>query len=144
MMIAWGLVPASPEEISLYWTEHYSFDTCRLRRGTIRTDGFASIHGGAESGEAITRPFIFAGNRLVVNYATSAAGSIHFELQDEAGRPLPGFEMSASEDLFGDEIAHEVRWGSGTDVGSLKGKTIRLRIRLRDADLYSFRFASAS
>jgi len=140
MMIAWGLVATSPEEISLYWTEHYSFETCRLRRGTIRTDGFASVHAGAAGGEVLTRPFTFSGKRLVVNYSTSAAGSIGFELQDAEGRPLPGFDLAKSETLFGDEIAHEVQWKPAADVSKLAGKPVRLRIRLRDADLFSIRF----
>ena len=141
MMIAWGLVPSSPEEISLYWTEHYSFDTCRLRRGTIRTDGFVSVCAGMSGGELVTRPLRFTGNRLVVNYSSSAAGSVRFQLEDQAGKPLSGFEMSASEVLFGDEIAHEVKWQKGSDLAALAGKPVRLRVSLQDADLYSFVFA---
>jgi len=141
MMIAWGLVPSSPEEISLYWTEHYSFDTCRLRRGTIRTDGFVSVYAGMSGGELVTRPLRFTGNRLVVNYSSSAAGSLRFQLEDQAGKPFPGFEMAASEVLFGDEIAHEVKWRKGSDLAALAGKPVRLRVSLQDADLYSFVFA---
>jgi len=140
MMIAWGLVATSPEEISLYWTEHYSFESCRLRRGTIRTDGFASVRAGAAGGEILTRPFTSSGKRLVVNYSTSAAGSIRFELRDAEGRPLPGFDMAKSELLFGDEIAHEVQWKPSADLATLVGKPVRLRIRLQDADLFSIRF----
>jgi hypothetical protein len=140
MMIAWGLVPDSHEEISLYWTEHYSFDTCRLRRGTVRTDGCVSVSAGMSGGELLTRPLCFAGSRLVVNYSTSAAGSVQFELGDETGKPLPGFEQSASEVLFGDEITHEVKWKSPAGVASLAGKPVRLRVSLHDADLYSFYF----
>jgi len=76
----------------------------------------------------------------VVNYSTSAAGSIGFELQDAEGRPLPGFDLAKSETLFGDEIAHEVQWKPAADVSKLAGKPVRLRIRLRDADLFSIRF----
>ena len=31
----------------------------------------------------------------------------------------------------------------GTDVGPLAGKTVRLRFRVQDADVYSYRFESA-
>ena len=77
--IGWGIVPTSDTEISLYWTEHYRYPTYRLRRGTIRTDGFVSVHADAEGGEMLTRPFTFKGSTLIVNYSTSAAGTLCFE-----------------------------------------------------------------
>ena len=139
--IAWGLAPTSESEISLYWTEHYRYPDYRLRRGTIRTDGFVSVHAGAEGGELLTRPFIFAGKSLVVNHETSAIGSLRFELCDPAGQPHEGFALGQSERLFGNEIAHTVSWRESADVSALAGKPVRLRVRLKDADLYSFRFA---
>jgi len=142
--IAWGLAPTSESEISLYWTERYRYPDYRLRRGTIRTDGFVSVRAGAEGGELLTRPFTFAGKSRVVNYETSAIGSLRFELCDEAGQPYEGFALSDSERLFGNEITHTVRWRAGTDVSALAGKPVRLRVRLKDADLYSFRFAQSS
>jgi hypothetical protein len=33
-----------------------------------------------------------------------------------------------------------VHWQSGSDLGTLAGKPVRLRFVLRDADLYSIRF----
>ena len=48
--------------------------------------------------------------------------------------------MADSEKLYGNEIAHEVKWRDGSDVSSLAGKPVRLRVRLKDADLYSFQF----
>jgi hypothetical protein len=136
----WGMVQTSPEEISIYWTEHYRHPGMRLRRGTIRTDGFVSIHAGGEPGEMITRPLVFSGSRLVVNYATSAIGSVQFELCDEAGQPTKGFTLAESEVLFGNELEHTVTWKRKSDIGALAGKPVRLRVRLHDADLYSIRF----
>ena len=46
------------------------------RRYVLRTDGFTSLRGGARGGEVLTRPFRFSGNRLRLNYSTSAAGSL--------------------------------------------------------------------
>ncbi|MEA3401083.1 MAG: hypothetical protein U9R79_07560 [Armatimonadota bacterium] len=136
----WGMMQTSPEEISLYWTEHYRHPTMRLRRGTIRTDGFVSVHAGGDMGEIITRPLIFSGDRLVVNYATSAVGWMRFELCDEAGEPIEGYSLRDSELLFGNEIQHTVTWNDASDLSALAGTPVRLRVRLYDADLYSFRF----
>jgi len=138
--IAWGLAPTSETELSLYWNEGYRSTNHRLRRGTIRTDGFVSVNAGAKGGELLTRPFTFRGKMLVVNYSTSAIGSLRFELCNVKGEPYDGFSMADSEKLFGDEIAHTVKWNHGTDVSRLEGKPVRLRVRLKDGDLYSFRF----
>ncbi|MFP4250246.1 MAG: hypothetical protein ACLFU7_11345 [Armatimonadota bacterium] len=138
---AWGIIQTAPDELSVYWTEHYRHPTMRLRRGTIRTDGFVSVHAGGEQGEILTRPLVFTGERLVVNYATDAVGWLRFELCEVDGTPIDGFSMVDSEMLFGNEIAHEVAWRSEGDLSALAGQPVRLRVRLENADLYSLRFA---
>ncbi len=139
---AWGLVQTSPTELSLYWSEHYRHPGNRLRRGVLRIDGFAALHAAAdELGEALTRPLVFTGARLVVNYATSAIGSLRFALCDEAGKALAGFDLADSEVLFGNEIGHEVVWRGGASPGALAGRPVRLRIRMQDAQLFAFQFA---
>ena len=42
--------------------------------------------------------------------------------------------------MIGDEIEAVVRWRDGADVSSLAGHPVRLRLVLRDADVYAFRF----
>ena len=139
--IAWGIVPLNERELAIYSTDHYRHATARLVLNTIRTDGFASLYADAEGGQALTRPFTFTGDRLEVNYATSAAGSLRFELCDAAGKPLSGFTLADSEPLYGNELAHTVAWRGGTDVSALAGQTVRLRINLKDADLFSVMFS---
>ena len=142
--IACGVVPTADDELSLYWIENYRHDTCRLRRGTVRMDGFASVRGPYTGGEVVTRPLQFDGSELVLNYATSAAGSVAVELQDADGSPLSSFALADCEVMIGDEIEAVVRWRDGADVSSLAGRPVRLRLVLRDADVYAFRFAPVS
>ena len=111
-----------------------------LRRFTLRLDGFVSAHASAKGGELITRPFVFDGSQLSLNFATSAAGSVWVELQDGRGRPMHGYKLSDCDELFGDTVDRIVTWQGKTDVSSAIGKTVRLRFFLRDADLYSFQF----
>ncbi len=139
---AWGMIQTAPDEISVYWTEHYRHPGMRLRRGTIRTDGFVSVHAGGRPGEALTRPLIFTGNRLVVNYATDAVGRVHFELCRADGSAIEGFSLADSEMLFGNELEHAVSWNGSSDIGALAGQPVRLRVLLENADLYSIRFAT--
>lgn len=139
-MIAHGIVQIEPELFSLYVTEHYRWEEIQLRRLTVRKHGFASIHGGYQGGEIKTCPVIFSGNRLLLNYATSAAGSIQVELLDESGQPLEGYEAADMEPLYGDELEGVVRWRNGEDVSALAGKPVRVRFLLQDADIYSMQF----
>lgn len=136
-------VQTSPTELSLYWNENTGRPDMRMRRGTLRVDGFVSVHSGGTAGELLTRPLRFSGDRLVVNFETSALGSLRFELTDAAGRPVDGFSFADSEELFGNEIEQVVSWKGGSDLRRLRGQSVRLRVRLHDADLYSIRFAPA-
>lgn len=138
---AWGIIETGPEELSIYWTEHYRHPGMRLRRGTIRKDGFVSLQSAGEVGEALTRPLKLEGNKLEVNYATDATGWIRFELCRSDGTHIPGFTLYDSETLFGNELQHRVIWRGGS-LAELAGQEVRLRIRMENADLYSLRFAN--
>ena len=91
-------------------------------------------------GDLITRPITFAGDQLWLNFATSAAGSVQVELQDQTGKPLPGYAIDDCEELFGDTLDRSVVWKSKQDLSAIVGQTVRLRFVLRDADVFSFQF----
>ncbi|HOX58458.1 MAG TPA: hypothetical protein P5205_15585 [Candidatus Paceibacterota bacterium] len=137
---ALGVVPANDRDMFIYRVSHYAQPTCHMARYVLRTDGFASVHAPFRGGELVTKPFTFSGGQLGLNFQTSAAGGLRVEIQDEAGKPLPGFALADCPEAIGDEIERVVAWSGGTDVAALAGKTVRLRFVLRDADLYSLRF----
>lgn len=126
-----GLVQTGPAEMSMYWYEHgdHGPKDLRVRRGSLRLDGFASVNGPYAGGEMVTKPLLFAGDTLVLNYSTSAAGSVRVEIQDETGRPIPGFTLEGA-----------FAWKTNSDLATLAGKPVRLRFVLEDADVYSLRF----
>lgn len=132
-------ISASPE-LSFYAGEGHWKDTPRLRRYTIRIDGFVSVHARQKPGEFVTKPLTFSGNALTLNFTTSAAGSILVELQDEEGKPIPGFSLSDCDELFGDTLERVVFWKNNSDLSSLIGKRIRIHMILSEADLYSLKF----
>ncbi|MSU51239.1 MAG: hypothetical protein EXS37_19485 [Opitutus sp.] len=140
-MPAWGIVESAPGEWSLYISEHYRWPDNRLRRLVLPRHRIASMHAPARTGEFTTRPVTFTGRQLVLNYATSAAGSLQVEVQDEAGRPLPGFAITDLPPLYGDELDAVVKWKTRADLSSLAGKPVRLHFVLNDADLFALRFA---
>jgi hypothetical protein len=136
-----GIVETADGELSLYVQHNGGYPTSHLRRYTLRPDGFVSIHSPYSGGRMTTRPLVFSGKRLTINYATSAAGGLQIEIQTPDGQPINGFALADCPEIIGDRIEHIVRWKNGEDVGRLAGKPVRLRFVLRDADLYSFRFS---
>ncbi len=144
MLVTQSDIPGTPDELSVYSKEGYYVGPCRLRRYTLRIDGFVSVNAPYAGGEMITQPLVFAGKHLVINYSTSGAGSIRVEIQDVAGKPIDGYALKDSPEIYGDEIEHVVAWKADNDVGKLAGKPVRLRFVMADADLYSIRFVSTT
>jgi hypothetical protein len=103
-------------------------------------DGFVSVNAPWKGGELTTKPLKFEGNRLHLNLATSAAGSVRVEIQDAEGTAIPGYTLADCPNIFGDSLDRVVSWKQGPDVGKLAGTSVRLRFVLQDADLYSFQF----
>jgi hypothetical protein len=137
---ALNVVQTGEAEMSVFVNQDYAQATAHLRRYSLRLDGFASVRAGFEGGELVTRPFTFQGKRLYLNFATSAAGSLRIAIQDPAGKPYAGFSLPDSVETIGNEIERAARWKAGADVSALAGKPVRLRVVLKDADLYAFRF----
>ncbi|MEW6303567.1 MAG: hypothetical protein AB1705_08860 [Verrucomicrobiota bacterium] len=139
-LTALGVVPTGPAEMSLYKQAHYTQPTAHLLRYTLRTDGFASLNAPYKGGEMTTKPLKFSGKQLVLNFSTSAAGSVRVEIQDAQGKPIPGFALADATETIGDDIERIVAWKNGSDVSKLAGQPVRLRFVMKDADVYSLRF----
>jgi hypothetical protein len=131
---ALNVVPTGPTEMSIYTTP--------FRRFTLRTDGFASVHGGADVGEMLTRLLVFEGNELSLNFSTSAGGSVKLEIQDEQGNPVPGYALKDHQPWVGDSIDQVAIWNKNKNLSPLAGKTIRLRFVLQEADIFALQFRS--
>ena len=108
--------------MSVYVLRHFRLPSINLRRGVLRTDGFVSVNATYGGGELVTRPLIFQGQNLVVNYATSAAGSVRVEIQDADGNPLPGYGLMQAVEHYGNRIEQAVTWDRGSDLSHLAGQ----------------------
>ena len=135
-----GVVQTGPAEMSLYLTTHHTMRDYHMRRYSLRLDGFVSVNAPFAGGTLLTKPLVFSGKRLVINYSTSSVGSLKIELLDEVGQPLPGFSLAESDEVIGDEIARTVSWKTQTDLSSLAGRPVRVRFVMKDSDLYSMQF----
>lgn len=139
---ALNVIQTGPTEMSVFTNQNYAQPTAHLRRYSLRLDGFGSLRADYDGGEVLTRPLVFSGDELRLNFATSAAGGIRVELQSADGKPIPGFTLAECREVIGNEIERTVRWESTEDLADLADKPIRLRIVMKDADLYSLRFTS--
>ncbi|MBI2431729.1 MAG: hypothetical protein HYV26_02535 [Candidatus Hydrogenedentes bacterium] len=137
---AYGLVGTGEQEMSLYVQHAYGQPTAHLVRYALRPDGFISLNAPYSGGTMITKPLIFTGSGLYLNFSTSAAGFIKVEIQDETGAPIPGFNETDAAEMIGNELERQVRWKNGTDLSSLAGKPVRLHFIMKDADCYALQF----
>ena len=140
---AHGIHVTGPDELSLFVQHNCGYPTSHVRRYVLRLDGFVSVNAPFTGGQLVTKPLAFTGDRLTINYASSAAGGLHVEIQDPSGKPIEGFQADNCDEIIGDEICRTVSWKGSGDLAPLAGKPIRLRFVLRDADLFSIQFVSS-
>jgi hypothetical protein len=121
-----------PDEYSFYcYEKHWSGEPAELRRYTIRKDGFASFHAPYAEKKIFTRPLIFEGNTMELNFSTSARGYIYISIHADD-------KTLSSVEIFGNNLNRIVSFDG--DLGTLSGEKVVLEFTFRDADLYSFRF----
>ena len=108
-----------------------------LYRFEIRKDGFACWMADGQERVLVTKPLVFEGAELHLNFQTSAAGHIYVDVLDENGEALPG---AASFELFGDTIDRNVYFEDGGSFAKYAGRPVRLRFRMLDAKLFSMCF----
>ena len=124
-----------PNELSLYVGKGYRARPVTFERYTLRLDGFFSWRADFEGGEVISKPITVDGDSLSVNFATSAVGYLRIELLDENGVAIEGYDSSR---LFGNSVSRPIDFAK--PLSELCGKTVRMKISMRDCDFYSFAF----
>ncbi|MBQ8611307.1 MAG: hypothetical protein IJ412_06315 [Oscillospiraceae bacterium] len=128
-------VAGAPDEISLYAGTGYRARNVSLCRWAVRLDGFFSWRCDYTPGRIVTKPLVFAGDTLHINFSTSAFGGVRIRLLDETGEAIPGYDSGVH---FGDSVERKVPFEK--PLAALAGKTVRMEFTMRDADLYSFKF----
>jgi hypothetical protein len=66
------------------------------------------------------------------------------EILDASGNAVPGYTAADCDPINGDPLHHVVTWRGRADLGSLRGRSIRLRFTSRSTDLYAFGFRTGS
>lgn len=123
------------DELSIYTGKGYRARPVSFERYTLRLDGLFSWRADYEDGTVITKPIAIEGDRLSVNFSTSALGYLRIELLDENENVLDGYDSGR---LFGDSTSRPVEFEK--PLNALLGQQIKMKITMRDADFYSFCF----
>jgi hypothetical protein len=137
--LAYGLIETkaeksgAPNEISFYTGENYRIKKVNFRRYTVRLDGFFSWYGAYKGAEITTQPFLLDGEKMQLNFSTSALGGLRVCVLDANSDVIDGYE---SYEIFGDSVDRPVEFEKS--LSALKGKIVRLKFMLKDAHLYSF------
>ncbi len=109
-----------------------------IYRYSIRLDGFVSQHANwdASWGEPgiVTKPFIFDGKDLFINFSTSAYGGVKIDL-----RSLKENRSIESAEMFGDATNRKIIWMNGSPA-EFAGQPVVMTFHMHDADVYSFKF----
>ncbi len=154
----WGMVYAAQapvvvgDEIYIYYAGHGHDHRHHLPPGApqlkggvglakLRLDGFVAVEPTVAEvpGSLTTQPFRLRGETLQIN-ASASGGRLTVEILDERYRPLKGFSREGCDPFSGDRIRHTVTWQGRAGLRDLKGKTVRLKFYLVQAQLYSFQF----
>jgi hypothetical protein len=111
-------------------------------RSRLRLDGFVSLDAGLPHGALITRPFVLESDAVTINAATYC-GEVIAELvepfyHEPEGKPIEGFAAKDFDVFRGNSIAHKLSWRGKSDLSSLRGRRLMLRMLLQRAELYSF------
>ena len=136
------------------------YANCRMTGGglatvrfTQRLDGFLSLDAGDQAGVVITRPFVFQGDKLILNVAAKGPVKVailnlpameitgyNVGLTNRPKRPVTGYGIDDCDPITADSVRHVVTWKGNADVGNLAGQVVRLRFEMQNAKLYAFEF----
>ena len=112
---------------------------------TLRKDGYAGLYANPyREGAVITRPLISLGTKLVINARCAPGGSIRVEIADRKDDVIAPCTKEACDPFTGDDTAHTVTWKGNALTPVPEDARVcwrKIRFFLRDAELFSFRFA---
>jgi len=115
-------------------------DSSAVCMARLRLDGFVALKGGPEWGSVLTKPLTVTSDRLHLN-VDSWRGNVQVEVLDADS--LQHLDRYAREDcrrVTLDSLDEAVRWNARADLSAWRGKTVRLRFHLWQAELYAYWF----
>lgn len=109
---------------------------------SLRQDGFVALETGRRGGELVTADLPAERERALQVNADARTGEIAVEVLDSSGTVLEGYGMDQCRVDGTDGVRMAVSWGDRTGVPATDEGVVKLRIRLRQGALYSYRWAA--
>jgi len=117
----------------------------------LRKDGFASIDAGESEGYFFTKDIEVTGSKMFINANVKEGGYIQVAVHEiqrydkppkarPAEKAIDGFDIESSVAIAGDSLSHKINWNN-RELSNMLGKVIYLQFKMKNAELYSFRFA---
>jgi hypothetical protein len=91
-------------------------------------------------GSFALQPLLFQGRQVHLNFRAAPAGYVQVEAVGHDGTILQGRSFGDCDPLTGDQLDQVVRWKGQADLGHAAGSPVKLRFRLRSADIFSVEF----
>ena len=124
-----------PKKYHPYFNRISALNLARLRR-----DGFVSL-AATGNGSVVTKPFAYQGEAIHIN-ANAEGGELRAELLDGVTlKPIEGYTADRSAVVTTDTLDTALTWSEGAKAHP---GSVRLRVALCDAELYSFWLESRS
>jgi hypothetical protein len=104
-----------------------------------RKGRLVALRAPAEGSFALWQ-LLFKGRTARLNFRTAMTGYVQVEAVDEKNAVIPGRSFADCDPFVGDFLDREVTWRGQADLGHADGQPVKLRFRLRNADLFSVAF----
>ena len=144
MVMTGASIVLDGDEVRAYYTGFNYGHGGHAPRGEARTsaigfvtwprDRFVGMRSGSAGGEIVVVQGR-SGAELHVN-ADAAGGSLVAEIVERGGI-VPGFEASSCMPMSEDSLDHVVRWQGNPSLAQLDGRSVDVRLRLTNAELFS-------
>jgi hypothetical protein len=142
-------------DVHSYEIPDYGSEGMTIALATLPVDRYLGLLAGMDVATVVTRPTVFAGSKLKIDMDSSLPDQYshdrskrHFDesdvrvaLLDQWGGAIEGFGIQQCE-MLTESGVQEVSWrGTGSDIGNLAGKPVRIRVEFCNACLYGFQFS---
>ena len=119
--------------------------TYGLGLAKLRKDGYAGLFANKmREGIVVTRALISLGTELVINAKVAPGGAIRVEIVNRKDEVIGDCSKEDCDPITGDSVAHTVTWKAKPTIPAGRVEETywrKIRLFLRDAELFSFRFA---
>ncbi|MDF1814923.1 MAG: hypothetical protein P1V20_22155 [Verrucomicrobiales bacterium] len=104
----------------------------------LRKDGWMYLSSKGDWAVFQTKPFSLRSPTIKTNAAANY-GEVWHQLTDEKSQPIEGYSFEDCVPLQGeDSLCFELRWKKGANRKTIVNRPLRLEVKFRQANIYSF------